>query len=97
MDGLQARTGSKGTGLDAIHTQHPYTEAFWNLGRHVEVYDTELVGILQATILTPEWIEANLSTSTIWIFVDNQAAIRRCTKPHPTPGQHLSLQIINNL
>ena len=29
--------------------------------------------------------------------MDNQAAIRRCTKPHPSPGQHLSQQIIENL
>ena len=34
---------------------------------------------------------------TIWTFVDNQAAIRRCLKPHPTAGQHLSLQIIDNI
>ena len=85
-----------GTGLVAIHTQHPHSEALWNLGKHVEVYDTELFGILQATILARDWIEANPSTNTIWIFVDNQAAIRRCTKPHPTLGQHLSLQIVNN-
>ena len=29
--------------------------------------------------------------------MDNQAAIRRCLKPHPTAGQHLSLQIIDNI
>ena len=42
-------------------------------------------------------MEDNTNTNTIWIFIDNQAAIRRCTKPHPSPGQHLSLQIIENL
>ena len=45
-DGSQIRTGSNGTGLVAIHAQHPHSEAFWNLGKHVEVYDTELFGIL---------------------------------------------------
>ena len=58
----------------------------WNLGKHVEVYDTELFGILQATTVAGEWVEVNPNTNTIWIFVDNQAAIRRCTQPHPTPG-----------
>ena len=96
-DGSQTRTGSNGTGLIAIHAEHPHSETLWNLGKHVEVYDTELFGLLQATTHAREWIEANPGTNTIWIFVDNQAAIRRCTKPHPTPGQHLSLQIINNL
>ena len=33
----------------------------------------------------------------MWRYMDNQAATQRCTKPHPTPGQHHSLQIINNL
>ena len=75
-DGSQTRTGSNGTGLVAIHSQHRHSEAFWNLGKHVEVYDTELFGILQATILARDWLEANPRTNTIWIFVDNQAAIR---------------------
>ena len=35
--------------------------------------------------------------NTIWIFVDNQAAIRRCTAPRPTAGQHLAIKIISNL
>ena len=49
-DGLQTRTGSNETGLVAIHAQQPHSEAVWNLGKHVEVYDTELFGILQAMI-----------------------------------------------
>jgi ribonuclease HI len=96
-DGSQTRAGSNGTGLVAIHAQHPHSEAQWNLGKHVEVYDTELFGVLQATAHARQWVDDHPNTSTIWIFVDNQAAIQRCTTPHPTPGQHLSLQIINNL
>ena len=70
-DGSQTRTGSNGTGLVAIHALHPHSQAMWNLGKHVEVYDTELFGILQATILAREWVEANSNTNTIWKFVDN--------------------------
>ena len=64
-DGSQTRTGSNGTGLIAIQAEHPHSEALWNLGKHDEVYDTELFGILQATTHAREWIEANPSTNTI--------------------------------
>ena len=39
----------------------------------------------------------NTGTNTIWVFVDNQAAICRCITPKPTAGQHLATQIISNL
>ena len=96
-DGSQTREGLSGTGLAAIHALHPHYEAYRNLGRYVEVYDTELFGILPATRYSRQWIENNPHTNTVWIFIDKQVAIRRCTKPHPTPGQHISLQIIENL
>ena len=80
-----------------IHAQHPHSEAMWSLGRHVEVYDAELFGILQATNHARDWTEQNTDIKTIWIFVDKQAAIGRCLKPHPAAGQQLSLQIIDNI
>ena len=69
-----------------------HLEARWNLGRHVEVYDTGLFGILQTTSYARRWItdSSNAGTNAIGIFVDNQAAIRRCTIPRPTAGQHLT-------
>ena len=69
----------------------------WSLGRYVQVYNAELFGILQATNHARQCTEQNTHIKTIWIFVDNQAAIRRCVKPHPTAGQHLSLEIIANI
>ena len=74
-DGSQSREGLNGTGLAAIHARHPHSEAYWNLGKHVEVYDTELFGILQGTRYARQWIENNPHTNTVWIFIDNQAAI----------------------
>ena len=63
-DGLQTKNGSNGTGLVAIHANHHHLEARWNLGRHVEVYDSEL---LQATTYAKEWTRDpnNKSTNTI--------------------------------
>ena len=69
----------------------------WSLGRHVEVYDAELFGIFQATNHARQWTEQNTGMKTSCIFVGNQAAIRRWLKPHPMAGQHISLQIIDNI
>src|SRR6266705_2893381 len=96
-DGSQTTDNSNGTGLVAIHANHHHREGKWNLGCHVEVYDTELFGILQATSYARQWIQQDPQTRTIWIFVDNQAAIRRCLSPQPTAGQHLALQIQDNI
>ena len=98
-DGLQTKNGSNGTVLVAIHANHHRLEARWNLGKHVEVYDSELFGILQATTYARKWTRDpnKKNTNTIWIFVENQAAIRKCTTPRPTAGQHLATQIIGNL
>ena len=90
-DGSKTKNGSNGTGLVAIHANHRHFEARWNLGKHVEVYDSELFGILQATTYARKWTRDpnKKNTNTIWIFVENQAAIRKCTTPRPTAGQHL--------
>ena len=97
QDGSQTKNGSNGTGMVAIHDNHRHTEAKWNLGKHVEVHDTELFGILQATSYSKQWAVENTSTNTIWIFVNNQAAIRKFTSPKPIPGQRLAIRILDNL
>ena len=98
-DGSQTKGSLNGTGLVAIHAHHHRLEARWNLGRYVEVYDTELFGILQGTSYARKWTTDpnNTGANTIWIFVNNQAAIHRCTTPRPTAGQHFTTQIISNL
>ena len=81
-----------------IHANHHHLEARWNLGRHVGVYDAELFGILQATSYARGWaVDSNNTGTTIWIFVNNQVAIRRCTTPKPATGQHLATQVISSL
>ena len=58
-DGSQKKNGSNGSngvGLVAIHARHNQQEKKWSLGNHVEVYDTELYGILQAADYARRWI-----------------------------------------
>src|SRR5438270_1315611 len=60
------------------------------LGLGIKVYDGELAGIARA--LT-EASRTSLLFKHIWIFTNNQAAIRNCYKLTPHPGQQISLQI----
>jgi len=60
------------------------------LGMGMKVYDGELAGIARA--LT-EASRTCLSFQHIWIFTDNQAAIRNSYKLTPHPGHKISLQI----
>ena len=59
--------------------------------------DAELCGILQATDYARRWTARDPETNTIWIFVDNHAAIRRSLSPAATAGQHLAIRIISSL
>ena len=60
------------------------------LGLGMKVYDGELAGIAKAL---REASRTSLSFKHIWIFTDNQAAIRNSYKLCPHPGQQISLQI----
>jgi len=62
----------------------------FGLGMGMKVYDGELTGIARA--LT-EATRTRLSFKHIWIFTENQAAIRNSFKLSPHPGQQISLQI----
>ena len=88
-------------GLVAVHARHTHQEKKWNLEKHVEAYDTELYCILQATDYARRWMARDPGpgpeANTIWIFVDNQAAIRKSLSRVATAGQHLTIRIIDNL
>ena len=36
-------------------------------------------------------------TKAIWLFVDNQAAIRKHTPPTATAGQHFTIRVVDSL
>ena len=46
--------------------------------------ETKLYGILQATYYARKWTARDPETDTTWIFVDNQAVIRRSLSPVAT-------------
>ena len=55
---------ANGTCMVTIHASRQHTEAKWNLGKHVEVHNTELFGTPQATSYAKQWAIENTNTNT---------------------------------
>ena len=89
-DGSELQNGGVGAGVVMMHGGRILGRWKVGLGLGMKVYDGELAGIARA--LT-EASRTSLSFKHIWIFTDNQAAIRNCYKLSPHPGQQISLEI----
>ena len=89
-DSSELQRGGVGAGVVMIHGGRIVDRWSVGLGMGIKVYDGELAGIARA--LT-EASRTSLSFKHIWIFTDNQAAIRNSFKLSPHPGQQISLQI----
>lgn len=89
-DGSELENGRVGAGVVMMHGGNIVGRWRVGLGMGLKVYDGELAGIARA--LT-EASRTSLSFKHIWIFTDNQAAIRNSFKLSPHPGQQISLQI----
>jgi len=89
-DGSELQTGGVVAGvvmLDGGRIVGRWSIEQW---RGIKVYDGELAGIARALTETSR---TSLFFKHIWIFTDNQAAIRNSLKLSPHPGQLISLQI----
>jgi ribonuclease HI len=83
-----------GAGVVVIQNQQPDLETTHPMGMQAEVYDAELQGLLIAAQQTTRLaFESNRTPTDIWIFCDNQSAIRRLQSFKPGPGQRISLEI----
>jgi ribonuclease HI len=72
----------------------PDQEIFRPLGQQMEVYDAELLGIAEAAgRLANRALMMPRKPTDLWIFCDNQAAIRRTTSFASTPGQYAAVTI----
>jgi len=89
-DGSELQSGRVGAGVVMMHEGRIMDMWRVGLSMGMKVYDGELAGIARG--LT-EASRTNLSFKHIWIFTDNQAAIRNSFKLLPHPGQQISLQI----
>jgi ribonuclease HI len=74
-------------------------DATYRMGHQQQVYEAELLGILKAAQKCFQICQHNnLNKRHIWIFTDNQTAIRCPNTLKPGPGQStsLALSIISN-
>ena len=66
-------------------------ESKYYLGTEVEVFNAELYGIMKATDIATH-ITRNEDITDMWIFCDNQSAVRWMSDKRPVPGQEYVLK-----
>jgi ribonuclease HI len=78
------------------HRPPDYTKSY-SLGKEMEVFDAELYGVkaalLAAKRMLPTLPSARPPHAAVFVYLDNQAAIKRIKNPRPGPGQSLCLDI----
>ncbi|KAG5725035.1 putative 115 kDa protein in type-1 retrotransposable element [Termitomyces sp. T112] len=67
------------------------------LGSNAEVYDTELVGIAQATKAATNYAKRKQQVRHVRLFADNTAAVTLAYRPKPTPGQLQMVKITHQV
>ena len=82
-----------GAGIYAEIDNKPIFKKAYSLGNIIEVYDSELWAIDQATRLAYNAVSRNNQIRDIWVFTDNQAAIQRLQSQKPGPGQRFAINI----
>ena len=83
--------GKAGAGIYASRADQTVHESKYYLGEEAEVFDAELYGIMKATE-TATKLTRNQNITDVWIFCDNQSAVRRMRDKRPTPGQEYILK-----
>ncbi len=68
-----------------------YQQKAWNLGSKYEVFDTELFTIKKVIDFTYE--KTDIWIREIWIFSDNQAALKRLKSREVRAGQYYTNQV----
>lgn len=84
--------GNVGAGAVVLGTEDQYMFRAVNLGREAEVYDAELEGMRQAAAMAVECsMERNNWFTDAYIYLDNQAAIKRVSHLEMGPGQSTAI------
>ena len=87
--------GKAGAGIHTSVAGNTIHESSYYLETEAEVLDAELYGIMKATELATK-ISLDENLTDIWIFCDNQTAVRRMNDKRPLPGQDYSLKVHRN-
>ena len=65
-------------------------QSMYYLGTETKVFDAKLYGIMKAMEIATRISKE--STTDVWIFCDNQSAVRRMSDKRPVPGQEYVLK-----
>ena len=87
--------GRTGAGIHASVADETIHELSYYLETEAEVFDVELYGIMKATEIATK-LSADEIYTDIWIFCDNQSAVRRMKDKRPLPGQEYVLKTHRN-
>ena len=91
-DGSKQEDGTTGAGAYIMQSEGPEISLVLPLGTEAEVYDAELEGALMATRKCTTLVQHKREKpKSIYIFLDNQAAIERMGHTAPGPGQAIAL------
>jgi ribonuclease HI len=82
--------GRAGAGVFASQAGQAAHESQHHLGKEMEVFDAELYGIAKGTEVAVKLVKEE-ETTDVWIFCDNQAAVRRMGTTVTQPGQEYIL------
>ena len=87
--------GKAGAGIHTSVADNTIHESSYYLGTEAEVFDAELYVIMKATELATR-LSLDENLTDIWIFCDNQSAVRRMNDKRPLPGQEYILKVHKN-
>ena len=86
--------GKAGTGIYASRAEETVHQSKYYLGTEAEVFDAELYGIMKAANIAVKLMK-NENITDVWIFCDNQSAVRRMSDKRALPGQEYVLRTHN--
>ena len=87
--------GKAGAEIHASLADNTLHESSYYLGTEAELFHTELYGIMKATELATK-LSLDENFTDIWIFCDNQSAVRQMNDKCSLPGQEYILKVHRN-
>ena len=87
--------GRTGAGIHASAADENIHQSSYYLGTEAEVFDAELYSIMKATEIATK-LSADENFTDMWIFCDNQSAVRRMKDKRPLPGLEYVLKTHKN-
>lgn len=83
--------GTAGAEVTACHKGKTVLEETYQVGKAMEVFNTEMSAIEKETGLAEKYTTRHRDIRHVWIFSDNQEAVHRIRTSWAGPGQYMVL------